>query len=93
MTNKLFKALPVAMMLALAAGCATNAQLDEIKSMAADAQKTANEANQKADNALQTSQDAQRAANQALQTANDAKEAADAANSKVDRAFKKSMYK
>ena len=78
MTKNLLKAVPFAVLVALA-GCASNSSLDEVKSTAAAAQKSADAA--------------QATANQALQTANEAKTAADEANTKIDRAFKKSIRK
>ena len=59
------KASIVAATLVLAAGCASNGDLDKVREEAAAAQQTADEAKQSA---------------------------ADA-NTKIDRAFKKSMYK
>jgi hypothetical protein len=82
MNRNLLKLAPMALVFVLAAGCAsTNSQpqIDEVKAMAAAAQKTADEAKQAA-------AEAQNTANQALQAANEA-------NSKVDHAFKKSMHK
>jgi murein lipoprotein len=86
MNRNLLKLAPMALVLVLAAGCASTSQVDEAKAMAASAQKAADEAKQAA-------ADAQNTANQALQTANEAKQASDAANSRIDRAFKKSMHK
>ena len=62
---KMLKASIVAATLVLAAGCASNGDLEEVREAAAAAQQTADEAKQSA---------------------------ADA-NTKIDRAFKKSMYK
>jgi len=93
MSKNLFKVLPIAAFVALTAGCASNAERDQMKSSIAQAQKTADEAKASAASAERTAQAAQSAANQALQTANDAKAAADEANTKIDRSFKKSMHK
>ena len=65
MKTTLLKASVVAATLVLAAGCASNGDLDKVREEAAAAQQTADEAKQSA---------------------------ADA-NTKIDRAFKKSMYK
>ena len=86
MNRNLLKLAPMAIILVLAAGCASTTSQDEAKAMAAAAQKSADEAKQAA-------ADAQATANQALQAANEAKQASDAANSRIDRAFKKSMHK
>lgn len=80
------KVAGLALAVALVGGCATTDQLNAVKAMAQDAQSTAqsakttaDQANQKADEALQQS-----AAN---------KKAIDATNEKINRMFKKSMYK
>jgi methyl-accepting chemotaxis protein len=86
MNRNLLKLAPTVLVLSLAAGCASNTQLNEIKAMAAAAQQSADEAKQAA-------ADAQNTANQALQTANDAKQESENANSRIDRAFKNSMKK
>jgi murein lipoprotein len=86
MNRNLLKLAPVVVVLALAAGCASTSQLDDVKAMAQAAQKSADEAKKAA-------ADAQNTANQALQTANEAKQESEKANAKIDRAFKKSMNK
>jgi len=87
MNRNLFRLAPILVAFAMAAGCATStSQLDEVKAMAAAAQKSADEAKQAA-------ADAQNTANQALQTANEAKQESAQANERIDRAFKKSMNK
>lgn len=72
------------------AGCATTSDLDtlrtELKADIQQANDTANSAAAKADAASKE-------AAAASQTANEAKVSADEANSKIDRMFKKSMYK
>jgi murein lipoprotein len=76
---KILKASIVAATLVLAAGCASNGDLDKVREEAAAAQQTADEAKS--------------AAAAAQQTADEAKQSAADANTKIDRAFKKSMYK
>jgi murein lipoprotein len=93
MNKNLIKGLSVAAFVVMAAGCASNSSLDEVRATAAAAQKSADEAKQSAANAERVAGEAQSTANQALQTANDAKTSADEANTKIDRSFKKSMYK
>ena len=72
------------------AGCATTSDLDSLRdSLRAEIQQandTANSASAKADAASKE-------AAAASQTANEAKASAEEANSKIDRMFKKSMYK
>lgn len=86
MNRNVLKLIPVVILFALATGCATSSQNDDLKAMVAAAQKSADEAKQAA-------ADAQNTANQALQTANEAKQESENANSRIDRAFKKSMRK
>ena len=68
------------------AGCATTSDLDAVRAEVKQANDTANSAAAKADAASKE-------AAAASQTANEAKVSADEANSKIDRMFKKSMYK
>ena len=79
MTSMLIKAVSIAAFAALATGCASSSQLDEVRSIAEAAQRSADEAKQTAAGAERT--------------AADAKRSADEANSKIDRAFKTSMQK
>ncbi|HFD78871.1 MAG TPA: hypothetical protein ENK05_00575 [Gammaproteobacteria bacterium] len=67
-------------------GCATTSDLDKLRDEVHQANATAEAAAAKADAASQE-------AAAASQTAADAKAAADDANSRIDRMFKKSMYK
>lgn len=82
----IFKVSIIAATIALVAGCASQQELEEVRSAAAQAQATANQA-------LQASAAAQDTANQAQTTANEAKRIAEDANERVDRSFRKSMYK
>lgn len=68
------------------AGCASTTEIDSLRAEIAQANQTAAAAAARADAA---SQDAA----SAVQTANEAKATAEEANSKIDRMFKKSMYK
>jgi len=68
------------------AGCATTSDLDALRAEVKQANETANGADAKADAASKE-------AAAASQTANEAKASAEEANSKIDRMFKKSMYK
>ncbi|MDP4651638.1 MAG: Lpp/OprI family alanine-zipper lipoprotein [Haliea sp.] len=86
MTSMLIKAVSIAAFAALATGCASSSQLDEVRSIAEAAQRSADEAKQTAAGAERTAADAKR-------TAEEAKRSADEANSKIDRAFKTSMQK
>ena len=79
MKHSVIKATLVAATLVLAAGCASNSDLEAVRAEAQAAQ-------QSADQAKAAAAAAQATADQALQSANEA-------NSKIDRAFKKSMYK
>jgi hypothetical protein len=83
--NKLFKAVPVMMILA-ATGCASTSQLDEVRTIAEEAKASAAAANTAAAAAQGT-------ADQALMAAKAAQASADEANEKIDRSFKKAMEK
>jgi murein lipoprotein len=80
MKTTLLKASVVAATLVLAAGCASNGDLEKVREEAAAAQQTADEAKSAAAAAAQA-------------TADEAKQLATDANTKIDRAFRKSMYK
>ncbi len=72
------------------AGCATTSDLDKLRTeLKADVQQ----ANDTANSAAAKADAASKEAAAASQTANEAKVSADEANSKIDRMFKKSMYK
>ncbi|MBM68577.1 MAG: hypothetical protein CME43_03755 [Haliea sp.] len=86
MKSTLIKAVSIAAFAALATGCASSSQLDEVRSIAEAAQRSADEAKQSAAGAERTASDAKR-------IAEEAKRSADEANSKIDRAFKTSMQK
>lgn len=84
----------------LAAGCANQSALDEVRTMAegaardaAAAQSAANDAQQTANEARQMASGAQSTANQALSAANAAQSCCDATNEKVDRMFQEAMAK
>ena len=84
--SRVLALLAVAGVYAGLSGCASTGDLDALKS----------EVNQnKADIAAanQTASDAKAMAQEALDTANEAKSTADDTASKLDRVFKKSMYK
>lgn len=68
------------------AGCASTSEIDSLRAEIRQANETAQSAAAKADAASQE-------AASATQTAEEAKTAAEEANSKIDRMFKKSMYK
>lgn len=87
------KALSLAAVFALAAGCATTAQINEVRAVADQAQRTAAEAQRAAESANS-------AASAALAEAQAAKRAADAAQrcctdleEKVERAFERGLRK
>ena len=93
---------PVLMLAALLglAGCASTTDFDALRASVQQANQTANSAAAKADaasrEAAAASQEAAAAKQQsasASQTANEAKASAQEVNSKIDRMFKKSMYK
>ncbi len=77
--RRVFQIAAVMFVAALATGCATNTQIDELKAQVQAASAEAAEANER-------SKAAEATANRAEQTANDT-------NSKLNRMFKKSMMK
>ena len=83
----------LAVIFGLATGCATTAQLDEIRGMAQNAQSAATKAQQTADQANQTATAAKQTADEAMQSAQKANECCKTTNEKIERMFKKSMQK
>ena len=74
-------------------GCATTSDLDALRAEVRQANETAQQANNTANSAAAKADAASKEAAAASQTANEAKVSAEEANSKIDRMFKKSMYK
>ena len=72
--------------LGLSAGCASTAQIDEIRAMAQEAKTVASQAQTTADQAARDAADAKSMADQANACCRDT-------NEKLDRMFKKSMHK
>lgn len=83
----------LAMALALAGGCASQQQIDEIRSIANSAQSTANNAASQASSALSTANQALDAARSAQSTARAAQDCCNANTNKIDRAFEQAMQK
>jgi len=75
------------------AGCASNSELAEIRTLAEKAQQTADAAKMTADQALQTASAANSQSAAAAAKADSAEQAANSANEKIDRMFKKTMLK
>jgi uncharacterized protein HemX len=78
-TTKLLATSMLTVALGLSAGCATTSQVDEAKAIAQEAKKAA--------------MDAQAAASRAQKSADQANACCQDTNQKLDRVFKKSMYK
>ena len=74
-------------------GCATTGDLDALKSQVNQNTADIAAANRTAADAKSMAQEAMTTANEAKSTANEAKSTADDTASKLDRMFKKSMYK
>ncbi len=83
----------LAMVLVVAGGCATQQQIDEVRSIANSAQSTANNAASQASSALSTANQALDAARRAQNAADAARACCDANTSKIDRAFEQAMQK
>jgi hypothetical protein len=75
------------------AGCASNSDVDAVKALAQQANATAEAALKSANEANGTAQDAKIIAQDANATAQDAKATSAATETKIDRMFKKAMYK
>lgn len=74
-------------------GCATTKDLEAVRSLAQQANETADAALKAADEAKVTAQDAKTIAQDANVTAQDAKATSITTENKIDRMFKKAMYK
>ncbi len=81
------------MVLVLGTGCASNIEIEEIRSMAREAKGAADRAERTAKRAESRAADAQRQAEQAMTAANAAQACCTANSDKLDRMFKKSMSK
>ena len=98
-----FRATSIAAVLAISSGligCSNTAELDSLRSQIMQTKSDVSAALDDADEAKALATQANKAASEAMNTANSAKAAADAANatslateSKIDRMFKKAMYK
>ena len=79
--------------MALGTGCASNTELEEIRSMAREAKGAADRAERTAKRAETRASEAQRQAEQALTAANAAQACCTANTEKINRMFMKSMTK
>jgi murein lipoprotein len=75
------------------AGCASTGDLDKLRAEVERVNDTANSAKAQAADATRTANEAKATADQALSTANDANATSAETQSKIDRMFKKAMYK
>ena len=82
-----------AMFIAVGSGCASNTEIDEIRSMAREAKGAADRAERTTKRAESRATEAQRQAEQALTAANAAQACCTANSEKLNRMFKKSMSK
>lgn len=81
------------MFITVGSGCASNTEIDEIRSMAREAKGAADRAERTAKRAESRATEAQRQAEQALTAANAAQACCTANSEKLNRMFKKSMSK
>lgn len=100
MKKTALKASALALFLAMAAGCATTSQLEEVKATAdraaadaAAAASTVEAARAAADRAAQAASSAQSTADQALSAATEAQACCKANRESMERMFQKSMSK
>ncbi len=94
----MMKKVPIRPVIVLAAsallfGCATSSDLDEVRSLAQQASTDAAAAKQAAAAADQAAGAAQVRADRAMDAAASAKAQSEQTESKIDRMFKKAMYK
>ncbi len=87
------KIAALALVVGLAGGCATTDQLNTANLAAQSAQSTARAAQSTAQSAKNIANQADQKADEALQQAAANKKAIDATNEKINRMFKKTMYK
>ena len=92
LSNKSMIALPLIAMVALG-GCASTSELDTLRAEIRQANETAQQASATASSAAAKADAASAQAAAASQTADEAKASAEEANNKIDRMFKRSMYK
>ena len=94
MILKLQRALILSAVVVLAFGaCTPTPELEEVRAMAQDAKQSAAEAQQAAQGAQSSADKAQATADDAMTAAKQAKRCCSETNEKIDRMFKKSMYK
>jgi len=93
MRNKIAKFSLVVFIAGLSAGCATVAQLNEVRDIARQAQADAAQAVNTVDAATRAADGAKSAADQALRAAEEAKACCQRNSDKIDRMFEKSMQK
>ena len=89
----IFKIGAVAIAVALATGCATSQQLEEVRAIAEEARGTANEARDAAANAERQAADALSAAQEAERLAQQAQNCCDANRERIDRMFEQLQEK
>ena len=77
----------------LLGACASTPELEEVRAMAQEAKNSAAEAQQAAQRAQSTADEAQATANGAMKAAKQAGRCCSDTNEKIDRMFKKTMYK
>ncbi len=83
----------LAMALALSAGCASTTKIDEVRTMAEEANRAATQAGERAAVAERKAEEAKSAADAAMRKAQAAERCCEETNEKMDRMFKKSMSK
>jgi len=93
MRNKTITLMLAVMMAGLSSGCATVAQLNEVRDIARQAQADAAQASNTVESATRAADQASSKADRALQAAEDAKACCQRNSDKIDRMFEKSMQK
>lgn len=83
----------LASIIGLGAGCTTTPEMDSMRAMVEEAKQEAAEARAAALQAQKSADKAQTTADEALRTAGSAAKCCRDTNEKIDRMFKRSMYK
>jgi hypothetical protein len=92
-TRTVLAALGLAAAIGITGGCASTSDIDAIRALAEEAKADAAQAQRSADAAASTADEALRKAESAQAEARDASACCEQTNEKIDRMFKRSMYK
>ncbi len=92
-SGRLAQAAVLASIMSLGAGCASTPEMNSMRAEVEEAKQAAAEARAAAEEAQSSAKKAQAAADEALRKAEAAEQCCRDTNEKIDRMFKRSMYK